>query len=127
MIKLVLQWFAKTASEMAAYRHSIHMSKNEFDNASGKPKEEKQKKETDEEKIARITASNGNVKEIADGLKYNVYQVVDRKPELYTDNLTAEDAREVLVGFKLANEEKGLFSNGRKVLMVRVRKNKKRQ
>lgn len=102
---------AKTASEMAAYRQSIKMAKNQMPGpaAQEEKKPEVKQKETQEQVARRILDSRGNVKEIVNGQKYSIYFIDDGKEE-FLDRYDAATTRDLLEDYKY-NEETGTWKS----------------
>ena len=74
-----------------------------------------------EEIEKRITDSNGNVREISSGFRYDIY----RGNELFYDKASASEAREWLEGLSY-DAATGTFknANGRTAYRVKIRKKK---
>lgn len=96
-----------------------------MDGGSAKPSAER--KETQEEIVRRITDSRGNVKEIVDGQRYNIYKhdSINNKEMDYGLSYSADDAREALEDYHY-DEKTGMFTNGRWKLRVALAKKRKR-
>ena len=131
MIKLDLQMFAKTASQMRAYRASIRMAKNQMpgkklEQSSNETESKPKKSESQEDVIKRITNDKGYVKEIVYGQKYTIYNS-DRdgnKKDLFDDKYSAADTKDFLEGYSY-NNATGTFTDGRKHYLVKLVKKKK--
>ena len=98
---------------------------------TGKSGKTPRKKETYEETVKRITNSDGNVKTIANGLRYNIISANDKsgKPLPGFDNLTAAATKEYFEDMNYSYDDKtGTFTNGygsRYIVKVSDKKKKK--
>jgi len=133
MIKLDLQMFAKTASQMAAYRASIKMAKGQMpgkklEQSPSEVENKTKKGESREDIEKRITNSHGYVKEIVYGQKYTMYNSNKNgeKLEQFDNHMPAADVKEWLEGYSY-NENTGTFTNGEgRHYLIKLEKKKKK-
>ena len=132
MIKLNLQMFAKTASQMRAYRASIKMAKNQMpgkksEQASGETGEKPKRSESFEDVERRITNDKGYVNKIEYGQKYTIFNSNrdgEKLNQFGDQAMTAADVKEWLEDYSY-NEKTGTFTNGYKHYLVKLERKKK--
>lgn len=134
MIKLDLQMFAKTASQMAAYRASIKMAKGQMpgkklEQPSSEAENKPKKGESQEDIEKRITNSHGYVKEVVYGQKYTIYNSNKNGERLimFDNHVTAADVfQDYLEGLHY-DEKSGTFTDGNKThYLIKLEKKKKK-